>query len=424
MPTLTERLKHSWNAFLGRDPTPAYQDVGTGYSYRPDSPRKIIGHDKSVITAIYNRIAVDCAAINLNHVRVDREHNDRFIEVVNSGLNECLNLEANIDQTGKALKRDIVMSMFDEGCVAVVPVETTLNPNVTGSYDVNSMRTAKIIQWYPQHVKVRVYNEWEGKQQEIILPKRNVAIIENPFYSVMNEPNSTLQRLIHKLSLLDYVDEQSGSGKLNLIVQLPYVIKTKQRQEQAEQRRKDIEAQLLGSKFGIAYTDGTERIMQLNRPIENNIWQEVKDLTAMLYNQLGITEDILNGTANEQTMINYYSNTIDPILSAIADELQRKFLTKTARTQGQAIRYFRDPFKLVPVAQLAELSDKLTRNEIASPNEFRAIMGWKPSEDPQADELRNRNINQSANQEQGDILPEEYQDGYADEEYDFEDVET
>lgn len=395
MPTITERLKHSWNAFLGRDPTPKYVDIGPAYSYRPDRPKRTLMRDKSVVTAIYNRIAVDCAAIDIEHVRIDKAHNNRFTEVIQSNLNECLTLDANLDQTGKALKRDIVMSMFDEGCIAVVPVETTINPNVSGSYDISSMRTGKILEWYPEHVKVRVYNEKSGHQEEIILPKKMVAIIENPFYSVMNEPNSTLQRLIHKLNLLDYVDEQSSSGKLNLIVQLPYVIKSTQRREQAEQRRKDIEAQLSSSKFGIAYTDGTERIMQLNRPIENNIWTEVKDLTAMLYNQLGITEEILNGTANEQTMINYYNNTIDPILSAIADEMQRKFLTKTARTQGQAIRYFRDPFRLVPVDKLSELTDKFTRNEVASPNEFRAIIGWKPSENPQADELRNRNINQS-----------------------------
>ena len=391
MPSLTQRLQNAWNAFRNpRDPT--FTNYGLGTYYRPDRHRFSHSNERSIVTTIFNRIAVDCAAIDLEHVRLDED--GRYTDTIRSGLNDCLTYSANIDQTGKAFIEDIVQSMFDEGVVAVVPVDTTSNPYFTSSYDILSMRTGKVIEWYPQHVRVRLYNGRTGRQEELIMDKSAIAIIENPFFSVMNEPNSTLQRLIRKLNLLDYIDEQSSSGKLDLIIQLPYVIKSETRRQQAEARRKDIEMQLAGSKYGIAYTDGTERITQLNRSVENNIWGEIKDLTAMLYNQLGITEAILNGTADEQTMINYYNNTIVPIMSSIADEMQRKFITRTARTQGQAIRYFRDAFKLTPVSTLAELSDKLTRNEIASSNEIRAIIGWKPSDDPKADELVNSNLNQ------------------------------
>lgn len=391
MPSLTQRLQNAWNAFRNpRDPT--FTNYGLGTYYRPDRHRFSHSNERSIVTTIFNRIAVDCAAIDLEHVRLDED--GRYTDTIRSGLNDCLTYSANIDQTGKAFIEDIVQSMFDEGVVAVVPVDTTSNPYFTSSYDILSMRTGKVIEWYPQHVRVRLYNDRTGRQEELIMDKSAIAIIENPFFSVMNEPNSTLQRLIRKLNLLDYIDEQSSSGKLDLIIQLPYVIKSETRRQQAEARRKDIEMQLAGSKYGIAYTDGTERITQLNRSVENNIWGEIKDLTAMLYNQLGITEAILNGTADEQTMINYHNNTIVPIMSSIADEMQRKFITRTARTQGQAIRYFRDAFKLTPVSTLAELADKLTRNEIASSNEIRAIIGWKPSDDPKADELVNSNLNQ------------------------------
>lgn len=391
MPSLTQRLQNAWNAFRNlRDPT--FTNYGLGSYYRPDRHRFSHSNERSIVTTIFNRIAVDCAAIDLEHVRLDED--GRYTDTIKSGLNDCLTYSANIDQTGKAFIEDIVQSMFDEGVVAVVPVDTTSNPYFTSSYDILSMRTGKVIEWYPQHVRVRLYNDRTGRQEELIMDKSAIAIIENPFFSVMNEPNSTLQRLIRKLNLLDYIDEQSSSGKLDLIIQLPYVIKSETRRQQAEARRKDIEMQLAGSKYGIAYTDGTERITQLNRSVENNIWGEIKDLTAMLYNQLGITEAILNGTADEQTMINYYNNTIVPIMSSIADEMQRKFITRTARTQGQAIRYFRNAFKLTPVSTLAELADKLTRNEIASSNEIRAIIGWKPSDDPKADKLINSNLNQ------------------------------
>lgn len=394
MPTISQRLQNAWNAFRNpRDPT-FTSGYGAGSYFRPDRPRFSRGHERSIVTTIFNRIAVDCAAIDLEHVRLDDD--GRYTDTIKSGLNDCLTLSANIDQTGRSFIIDAVQSMFDEGVVALVPVDTSSDPFLSSSFDIITMRTGKVVEWYPQYVRVRVYNDRTGRQEELTLSKYSVAIVENPFFAVMNEPNSTLQRLIRKLNLLDYIDEQSSSGKLDLIIQLPYVIKSQSRREQAEQRRKDIEMQLAGSKYGIAYTDGTERITQLNRSVENNIWTEIKDLTAMLYNQLGITEAILNGTADEQTMINYYNNTIVPIMSALAEEMQRKFLTKTARTQGQAIRYFRDAFKLTPVSTLAELSDKLTRNEIASSNEIRAIIGWKPSDDPKADELINSNLNQSA----------------------------
>ena len=388
------RLKHAWNAFMNRDPTEVDYDIGPAYYYRPDRPRLTRGNERSIVTAVYNRIALDVSDIDIRHVRLDE--NGRYIEDIDSGLNDCLTVEANIDQTGKAFIQDVVMSMLDEGCVAIVPVDTTLNPKVTGSYDINSMRTGKIIQWYPQHVKVNLYNDKTGRKEEVTLPKSMVAIIENPLYAVMNEPNSTLQRLIRKLNLLDYVDEQTGAGKLDLIIQLPYVIKSNARRQQAEDRRADIERQLKDSKYGIAYTDGTERITQLNRPVENNLMKQIEYLTSMLYSQLGINQTVLDGTADEKTMLNYTNRSIGPIISAIVDEMKRKFLTKTARSQMQSIRYFKDPFKLVPVNEIAEISDKLTRNEIASSNEIRQIIGWKPSQDPAADELRNKNLNQQS----------------------------
>lgn len=385
------RLKHAWNAFMNRDPTEVDYDIGPAYYYRPDRPRLTRGNERSIVTAVYNRIALDVSDIDIRHVRLDK--NGRYIEDIDSGLNNCLTVEANIDQTGKAFIQDVVMSMLDEGCVAIVPVDTTFNPKVTGSYDINSMRTGKIVQWYPQHVKIRLYNDQNGRKEEVTFPKSMVAIIENPLYAVMNEPNSTLQRLIRKLNLLDYVDEQTGAGKLDLIIQLPYVIKSNARRQQAEDRRADIERQLKDSKYGIAYTDGTERITQLNRPVENNLMKQIEYLTSMLYSQLGINQAVLDGTADDKTMLNYTNRSIGPIISAIVDEMKRKFLTKTARSQMQSIRYFKDPFKLVPVNEIAEISDKLTRNEIASSNEIRQIIGWKPSQDPAADELRNKNLN-------------------------------
>ena len=390
---LTDRLQHAWNAFLNRDPTRIYNDYGPANYYRPDKFRPTFGNERSMVSSVYNRIALDVAYIDIFHAKLDED--GRYTEQIQSGLNECLTLSANIDQTGKAFLQDIVMSMMDEGVVAIVPVDTSLNPDKYGGYDILSMRTGKIKEWYPEHVKVELYNEKTGRKEDLVLPKNTIAIVENPLYAVMNEPNSTLQRLIRKLNLLDVIDEQSGSGKLDLIIQLPYVIKTPARKEQAEQRRKDIEMQLAGSKYGIAYTDGTEKITQLNRPVENNLMKQIEYLTSMLYSQLGLTQEIMNGSADEKTMLNYYNRTIEPIISAIVDEMKRKFLTKTARTRGQSIVYFRNPFKLVPVAELAEISDKLTRNEIASSNEIRQIIGWKPSDEPGADELRNKNLNQS-----------------------------
>ena len=391
--TFGSRLKSAWNAFFSRDPTDNFRDVGISYSYRPDRPRFTRGNERSIITSVYNRIALDVSAISIQHVRLDK--NGRFSEVIDSGLNECLTLEANIDQTGRAFIQDVVMSMFDEGCVAIVPVDTTDNPEITGSYDINSLRTGKILNWYPRHVKVRVYNDRTGQKEDILISKEAVAIVENPLYAVINEPNSTLQRLIRKLNLLDAVDEQSSSGKLDLIIQLPYLIKTDARRQQAEQRRKDIESQLSGSKYGIAYTDGTERITQLNRPIENNLMKQIEYLTSMLYSQLGITQSVMDGSADEKTMLNYTNRSIEPVVSAIVDAMKRTFLTKTARSQRQSIMFFNDPFKLVPVSDLAEIADKFTRNEIMSSNEIRQIIGMKPSDDPKADELRNSNINQS-----------------------------
>ena len=383
------RLKHAWNAFTGTDYT-TYQDVGPGYSSRPDRIRLTRGNERSIITSVYNRIALDVAALNVQHIRLDE--NGRFLSVIQDGLNTCLTVEANIDQTARAFIQDIVVSMLDEGCVAIVPVDTTYDPSVTGSYDIQTMRVGKILDWYPQHVRVRLYNERTGTKENILVPKSTVAIIENPLYAVVNEPNSTMQRLIRKLNLLDVIDEQSGSGKLDLIIQLPYVIKTEARRQQAENRRKDIEAQLSGTKYGIAYVDGTERITQLNRSVNNNLMSQIEYLTSMLYSQLGITQSILDGTADEKTMLNYNNRTIEPIISAIVDEMKRKFLTKTARSQSQSISFFRDPFKLVPVNDIAEIADKFTRNEIMTSNEIRQVIGMKPSDDPRADELRNKNL--------------------------------
>lgn len=401
MPTFTERIKHAWNAFT-RDPTSNYIRE-LSYGYRPDRHRLRIAHERTIISAIYNRIAIDCAACEIRHVRLDE--NGTYVENIRSELNNCLTCEANIDQTGRALIQDVVMSMCDEGCVALVPVETSVNPAVTGSYDIYNLRVGKIIAWYPTNIGVQIYNESTGRREELILPKRQVAIIENPLYAVMNEPNSTLQRLLRKLAILDDIDEQSGAGKLDLIIQLPYVIKSEARREQAEQRRKDIEMQLEGSKYGIAYTDGTERVIQLNRTLDNNLMNQIQYLTTTLYNQLGLTDAIFNGTADEKVILNYYNRTIEPILSAITEECERKFLTKTARSQRQAIKFFRDPFKLVPVNDIAEIADKFTRNEILSSNELRAIVGYKPVEDPRANELRNKNLSQAKEQLTGEYEP-------------------
>ena len=401
MPRFSERLQHAWNAFFSRDPTVPINVVETGgFSYRPDRRRLTRGNERSIVTSVMNRIAIDVAATKIQHVRIDQ--NGRFTDVMDSGLNNCLSIEANIDQTGRALIMDIVMSLLDEGVVAVVPTDTTIDPRKSTSMDILEMRTGKIVEWYPSAVKVRVYNERNGRHEEIVLLKKQVAIIENPLYAVMNEPNSTLQRLIRKLNILDVIDEQSGSGKLDLIIQLPYVVKTESRRQQAEKRRADIERQLEGSKFGIAYTDGTEKIQQLNRSIDNNLMNQIEYLTSMLYGQLGITDDVIKGTADEQTMLNYFNRTIEPILSAITDEFKRKFLTKTARSQKQSVMFFRDSFKLVPVEQLAEIVDKFTRNEIASTNEMRSIIGWKPIDDPRADELRNKNLNKEKNVDEGE----------------------
>lgn len=386
------RFKNAWNAFRNREPTKVFQDIGYGYSYRPDRFRLTRGNERSIVTSVYNRIALDVAAIDIRHVQLDAE--GQFCDVVQSGLNNCLSTEANLDQTGRAFIQDAVMSMIDEGCIAIVPVDTDDDPDDTTGYQILSMRVGRIRDWYPKHIRVELYNEETGRKQDIVVPKSTVTIVENPLYSVINEPNSTMQRLIRKLNLLDAVDEQSSSGKLDLIIQLPYVIKTEARRKQAEKRRKDIEQQLAGSKYGIAYTDGTERITQLNRSLENNLMKQIEYLTSMLYSQLGITQSILDGTADDKTMLNYYNRTIEPIIAAIVDEMKRKFLSKTARSQNESIKFFRDPFKLVPVADLAEISDKFTRNEIATSNEIRQVIGWKPSDDPKADELRNSNLSQ------------------------------
>lgn len=386
------RLKHAWNAFMNRDPTGGYRSLGASYSYRPDRPRLSRGNERSIVTSVYNRIALDVAQVTIKHCKLDK--NGRFMSEMKSGLNDCLNVEANIDQTGRAFIQDVVMSMLDEGCVAIVPVDTTLDPAISGSFDIQSMRTGKILEWYPAHVRVRVYNDRKGEKEDILLPKKSVAIIENPLYAVINEPNSTMQRLIRKLVLLDSIDEQSGSGKLDLIIQLPYIVKSDARRRQAEDRRKLIEDQLSGSKYGIAYTDGTERITQLNRPVENNLMKTIEYLTSMLYSQLGISQSVMDGTADEKTMLNYINRSVEPIISAIVDEMKRKFLTKTARSQNQTITFFIDPFKLVTVNEIAEIADKFTRNEILTSNEIRQIIGMKPSDDPKADQLVNSNISQ------------------------------
>lgn len=406
----TDVIKHAWNAFTNRDPTSMYrQAVGNGYSANPDRIRFTRGNERSIITGIYTRISLDCAAINIVHARLDA--NNRFVDTIDDGLNNCLTLEANIDQTSRAFIQDAVASMLDEGVVVLVPVETESkkNPNISDAFDILNMRVGQITEWFPQHVRVRVYDEISGQKKELILPKRQVSIIENPFYPIMNEPNSVSKRLNRKLVLLDAVDEQSGAGKLDLIIQLPYIVKSEARKIQAENRRKEIETQLSSSKYGIAYTDGTEKVTQLNRSLENNLMKQIEYLQEVLFSQFGITQDIMNGTANEETMINYYSRTIEPIMAAIVDEMKRKFLTKTARTQKQTIYFYRDPFKLVPVSQISEIADKFTRNEIMTSNEIRQIVGMRPSSDPNADVLRNKNLNQASGEENA---PMEQQEDY------------
>lgn len=391
---LLDRFQNAWNAFRNKDPSNgSYFSYGESSSIRPDRPRLIRGSERSIINSIINRISIDTSSIDIKHVRLDE--NQRYTEDVNSGLNNCLTLEANLDQTSRSFFQDVVTSMLDEGCVAVIPVDTSIDPRNTDSYDILSLRTGKILEWYPKHIRVQVYNERTGRKEEIVVEKRTTAIIENPMYSVMNEYNSTMQRLIRKLALLDITDESTASGKMDLIIQLPYTIKTETRKAQAESRKKDIEMQLATSKYGIAYIDSTEKITQLNRSVENNLMKHVEYLTSMLYSQLGLTAEVMNGTADEQTMLNYNNRTIEPILSAIVDEFKRKFLTKTARTQSQSIEFFRDPFRLVPVNNIAEIADKFTRNEIMTSNEIRQIVGMKPSKDSKADELRNKNLSQS-----------------------------
>ena len=414
--TIGNRIKNAWNAFFNKDPTyrrSFFNPYSAGNSARPDRVRLTKGNERSLITSIYNRISMDCAAIDIKHVQLDE--NDRFLDERISGLNECLTLSANIDQTGRAFIQDVVLSMLDDGCVAIVPVDTSENPYETAGFDVHSLRTGRIVEWFPDKVRVRVYNERNGKKQEIVLKKSFVCIVENPFYTVMNSPNSTLQRLIRKLALLDIIDEATGSGKLDMIIQLPYTIKTEARRKLAEKRRKDIEQQLTSSKYGIAYTDSSEKVTQLNRSLENNLLKQIEYLQEVLYSQLGITQEILNGTADEKTMLNYENRTIEPILSAITDEMKRKFLTKTARTQGQSIEFFRDPFRLAPVADIAEIADKFTRNEIMTSNEIRQIVGMKPSDDPSADELRNKNLNESNDESYDQGYDEGYEEEYEDE---------
>lgn len=402
--SLGSRLKHAWDVFRNKEPSYSSQHLGPSYYHRPDRPRMTRSNERTIVTSIYNRIAMDVAAVDIRHVRLD--DNDRFIEEIKSGLNECLSIEANLDQTGRAFIQDVVMSMFDEGVVAIVPVDTTFNPSTTSSYDILSMRVGKILEWKPQHVRVQLYNDKTGKKQDVWLPKKQVAIIENPLYAVINERNSVAQRLVNKLALLDIVDQQSSSGKLDMIIQLPYVIKTDARKAQAEKRRKDIEDQLKGP-YGIAYTDGTEKITQLNRPLENNLLKQIESLTSTLYGQLGITQAVMDGTADEKTMLNYNNRTVEPIVSTIVDEMKRKFLTKTARTQKQSIKFFKDPFRLVPVNEMAEIADKFTRNEIMTSNEIRQAIGMKPADDPKADQLVNSNISQP-NEQGGYPMEEEY----------------
>lgn len=390
--TLGSRFKRAWNAFLNRSPTQWYRTSGSGYSRRPDRARLTRGNERSIITSIYNRIALDVAAVDIRHCKLDDD--GRFIETIDSGLNNCLSLEANIDQTARAFIQDLVISMFDEGCVAIVPVDTTDDPSMTDSYDIITTRTGKIIEWYPTHVKVRVYNDRKGEKEDIVLSKRSIGIIENPFYTVMNEPNASLQRLIRKLKLLDVTDERTASGKLDLVIQLPYVVKSGTRREQAEKRRNDLEDQLAGSKYGVAYIDGTEKVTQLNRPVENNLMQQIEYLTNEVFSQLSMSQAVLDGTADEKTMLNYNNRIVAVIVDAIATEIKRKFLSKTARTRGQSILYFTDAFKLVPVSEIAEIADKFTRNEIMTSNEIRQVIGMKPSKDPKADQLVNSNISQ------------------------------
>ena len=414
---LINRLQHGWNAFMNREPTEDHKYGTVTYSYRPDRVRFSGGNEKTIVTSIYNRIAIDAAAVDIKHVRLDK--NDRYIETIESGLNTCLNVEANLDQTGRAFLHDVYASVLDEGYIAIVPVETTINPRITGSYDITSMRTGKILEWRANSVKVRLYNEWTGKKEDVWVRKRNTAIIENPLYAVINEKNSIMQRLIRKLNLLDAIDEQSGSGKLDLIIQLPYAVKTPLKREQAEKRRKDVENQLANSKFGIAYADSTERITQLNRPVENNLMKQIEYLTSMLYSQLGITQSVMDGTADEKTMLRYYNGTIEPFVATVVDEIKRKFLTKTARSQRQSIMYFRDPFSLVPVNNMAEIADKFTRNEIMTSNEIRQVIGMKPSDDPKADQLVNSNIAQplESQEEYGELGEQPLNEAPLDEEY-------
>lgn len=399
--SISSRLKHAWNAFqMNRNPTYTNNYYGSSSSTRPDRMRFSRGNEKSIVTSIYNRIALDVSQLSFEHVQLDKD--GRYSETKTTGLNTCLTLEANLDQTSRAFFQDAALSMFDEGSIALVPIDTNLDPNITGGYDIESIRVGQILTWHPKHIKVRLYNEQTGIKEDRIIPKSIAAIIENPFYTVMNQSNSTMQRLIRKLSLLDAIDEQSASGKLDLIIQLPYTVKSNLRKQQAEERRKAVEDQLYDSKYGIAYIDSTERVIQLNRPVENNLMSQIEYLQNLLYSQLGITQSILDGSADDKTMLNYYNRIVEPIAAAFVDEMRRKFLTKTARTQGQSIMFFRDPFKLVPVNELAEISDKLTRNEIASSNEMRQTIGWKPSKDPKADELRNKNLNQPESELQKD----------------------
>lgn len=390
---LMDRLQHGWNAFKNnKDPTTNWSNAGNSYYERPDRVRFTRGNERSIITSIYNRLALDAASIDLEHVQLDED--GRYVSTLNTGLNTCLTLEANIDQTGRAFLHDVYASLFDEGCIAIVPVDTTFDPNITGSYDIQSMRVGKVVEWRPSSVKIKLYNDRTGEKEEIWMDKRSVGIVENPFYAVMNERNSTMQRLARKLAILDAVDEHLGSGKIDMIIQLPYTVKTQTRRDQAEQKRADLESQLNGDKkYGVAYIDATDKIIQLNRPLENNLMKQIEYLTSMLYSQLSLTQEIMDGRANGDTMNNYYARTVEPVVAAVADEMKRKFLTKTARTKGHSISYFRDVFTLVPIGEMAKIADTLTRNEIATSNEIRQTFGWKPSKDPRADELRNKNLN-------------------------------
>lgn len=413
---LLDRLQHGWNAFKNnKDPTTSWGEYGGSYS-RPDRIRYTRGNERTIITSIYNRLALDAASIDIEHVKLDE--NERFTETINSGLNTCLTLEANIDQSGRAFLQDVYASIFDEGCIAIVPVDTTLDPNNTGSYDIDSMRVGKIVEWRPRSVKVNVYNDRTGEKEDVWMDKRNVGIIENPFYAVMNERNSTMQRLSRKLALLDAVDEQVGSGKLDMIIQLPYTIKSPTRRDQADQKRKEIADQLNSdSKYGIAYIDSADKIIQLNRPLDNNLMKQIEYLTTMVFSQLGLTQEIMDGRADEATMLNYFNRTIEPVVAAVVDEIKRKFLTKTARTKGQSIMYFRDPFSLVPVTEIAKIADTFTRNEIATSNEIRQTIGWKPAVDPRADELRNKNLN-------GPEMDPTYDESYMDPAIELEEGES